>query len=169
MGPGWLREEFDALDVDFDGRGALRDEQIAVLRAAWRDAVVEHAGPRMRFGPVVVEPKPASTIPIVVGGHTRAAVRRAARLGDGFFPLAARGDDLVTLVEALHRLTAEAGRAVSDIEITADAPRTVEQAATVIELGVARVLLNAPAVPTERLGDALAERRDAVEALLARV
>jgi alkanesulfonate monooxygenase SsuD/methylene tetrahydromethanopterin reductase-like flavin-dependent oxidoreductase (luciferase family) len=107
---GWLREEFDALGVSFEGRGRLLDEQIAVLRAAWLPGNARFEGNSIRFAEVAVEPKPVQgSIPIVVGGHTPSAVRRAARLGDGFFPLAKRGDDLKEVTEQLRRQIDDAG------------------------------------------------------------
>ncbi|MFM2073308.1 MAG: hypothetical protein RLZZ623_3572 [Actinomycetota bacterium] len=167
LGAGWLREEFGALDAPFDGRGGLLDEQIAVLRAAWSDSEVSHHGPRMSFDRLAVEPKPIQTdIPIVIGGHTTAAVHRAARLGDGFFPLAARGPKLVALVTELRAEAARARRDGGAIEITADAPRTEEQAATIVELGIQRVVVNAPDVATADLADALATRLAAIRVLL---
>jgi probable F420-dependent oxidoreductase len=169
VGAGWLREEFEALAAPFDGRGALLDEQIDVLRAAWTDEAVTHVGPRMSFTRLAVEPKPArGTIPIVVGGHTAAAVRRAGRTGDGFFPLAARGPDLARLITAMREIATDHGRDAADIEVTADAPRTAEQAIVINELSVDRVVLNAPDVPTDMLGAALAAKLDAVHRMLAK-
>ena len=169
VGAGWLREEFDALDVSFDGRGALLDEQIDVLRAAWTQPIVAHTGPRMSFSGLAVEPKPVqAAIPIVVGGHTTAAVRRAGRTGDGFFPLAARGVDLARLVGAMREVAISHGRDASAVEVTADAPRTVDEATVIHQLGVDRVVINAPDVPTEALGEALHAKLDAVHELLAK-
>jgi probable F420-dependent oxidoreductase len=159
VGPGWLREEFTALDADFDHRGARLDEQIAVLRAAWTEPIVTHDGDHIDFPPVVVEPKPhQATIPIVIGGHTPAAARRAGHVGDGFFPLAARGDGLADIVEQVRRAALDAGRDPDAIEITADAPRTDAEAEVVRRLDVRRVVVNAPAVSTADLPQALADR-----------
>ena len=83
VGVGWQREEFDALGVDFHRRGALADEAIGVLRELWRPGVTEHDGPGYRFGPLLMEPTPPA-IPIIVGGASDAAIRRAALLGDGY-------------------------------------------------------------------------------------
>ena len=159
VGVGWLREEFEALGAAFEGRGARLDEQLAVLRAAWADDIVAHHGPTMTFAGLAVEPKPLGRrIPIIVGGHTPAAVRRAARLGDGFFPLGVRGAALGEMVGDLRRRVVEAGRADGAVGVTADAPRTPEEARVIVETGVERVVVNAPAVPAGALPDALAER-----------
>jgi probable F420-dependent oxidoreductase len=168
VGAGWLREEFDALGVAFEGRGHLLDEQIEVLRAAWSHGSAQFEGSRIRFDEVAIEPKPAqASIPIVVGGHTPAAVRRAARLGDGFFPLAKRGDELKMIIEQLRRWMDQAGRPWSSVEITADAPRDAAQADRIHSLGVHRVLVNAPAVPLDGLDDALRHQIEMVKTRMA--
>jgi probable F420-dependent oxidoreductase len=168
VGAGWLREEFEALGADFGGRGALLDEQIQVMRAAWADGVVSHSGPRMHFEELAVEPKPVrSDIPIVIGGHTDAAVRRAARLGDGFFPLGRRSAELAILMRSLAAALQDAGRPARSVEVTTDAPRNVEQARTLKELGVARVVVNAPNVAVAEIRSTLESRLVAVHDLMA--
>lgn len=170
VGAGWLAEEFAALGASFDDRGARLDEQIEALRRAWRDPIASFTGSSMSFSEVVVEPRPvAGVVPIVVGGHTAAAARRAGRTADGFFPLGRRGDALVTLVDEARSAAALAGRDPWSLEITADAPRTSEQADVLLRLRVDRVLLNAPAVPTASLADALAEAIERVRATFASV
>ncbi|MEW2624993.1 LLM class flavin-dependent oxidoreductase [Streptomyces sp. NPDC048106] len=71
VGAGWARQEFDALDVPFAARGRLTDECLATLREAWRTETEDGADP----------------IPVWVGGHSAAALRRAARFGDAWHPL----------------------------------------------------------------------------------
>jgi alkanesulfonate monooxygenase SsuD/methylene tetrahydromethanopterin reductase-like flavin-dependent oxidoreductase (luciferase family) len=88
VGSGWLAEEFAALQLDWKKRGLMTDEAIRALRALWRDNPSSFQGKHFKFGPLRSLPKPvqAGGVPIIVGGHSPAAVRRAARLGDGFFP-----------------------------------------------------------------------------------
>src|SRR5579859_7006486 len=87
IGSGWLKEEFDALGLDFHARGARTDEAIQSLRACWRDNPSSFHGKHFDFGPLMSFPKPAQpSIPVHIGGHSPAAARRAGRLGDGFFP-----------------------------------------------------------------------------------
>jgi probable F420-dependent oxidoreductase len=167
VGAGWLREEFDALGAVFDGRGARMDEAIGVMRRAWADRVAVSDGPAYPHGPVAVEPKPvAGSVPIVIGGHTPAAARRAGRLGDGFFPLAVRGEDLRRLVLAVRRHAEEAGRDPMAIEISADPPKDDAEAEVLVELGVARVIVNAPHAETAELPERLAKRLSQLRALL---
>src|SRR5437773_2223667 len=78
VGVGWLREEFDALGVPFEERGARMDEYIGALRTLWREEEPCFEGRYARFDRAKCYPKPPQgTIPIHVGGHTPAAARRA--------------------------------------------------------------------------------------------
>src|SRR6186713_2009154 len=87
IGVGWLREEFEALGVPWEARGKRTDEYIEVLRALWSADHASYSGRFAEFSNVSSNPKPAQgLVPIVIGGHSRAAAERAGRLGDGFFP-----------------------------------------------------------------------------------
>ncbi|HYV60404.1 MAG TPA: LLM class F420-dependent oxidoreductase, partial [Acidimicrobiia bacterium] len=120
VGVGWLREEFDALGVPFEDRGARTDEYIEALRCLWREEEPCFEGRYARFDRAKSYPKPhQDTIPIHVGGHTRAAARRAGRLGDGFFPGRSTDDDLVSLLEEMRASAKDAGRDPDAIEVTA--------------------------------------------------
>lgn len=144
IGVGWLREEFDALGIPFERRGARTDEYVAAMRALWDADHAEHDGEMVRFAGVSVNPKPPrGRVPIHVGGHSRAAAERAGRLGDGFFP--GKGD-LPELIDIVHQTASDMGRDPDAIEITAGAPPAmatdpvgaVEELAA---LGVARVVV----------------------------
>lgn len=160
VGAGWLREEYDAVGAEFEHRGGRLDEQIAVLRRAWAPGPSGFDGEHVRFDAVHSEPKPASTVPIVIGGHTPAAARRAGRLADGFFPLGVQGDRLRDLVAIVRGAAVGAGRDPAAIEITAEAARTDADRATQLELGVGRVVINAPNVDTHAMFDALGSALD---------
>ena len=116
IGVGWLKEEFDALGVPFERRGARTDEWVEVMRAVWADDHVDFDGEFASFTGASVNPKPAgATVPITVGGHSAAAARRAGRLGDGFFP--AKGD-IPELVDIMRQTAADAGRDPSAITVS---------------------------------------------------
>lgn len=120
VGIGWLREEFDALGVPFEGRGRRTDEHIEAMRAVWAGDHAEYHGEFVDFAGVSVNPKPVGDgVPIHIGGHTEAAARRAGRLGDGFFP--AEGS-LSELLEVMRASADEAGRDPDRIEITSTHP-----------------------------------------------
>jgi probable F420-dependent oxidoreductase len=84
VGAGWLREEFDALEVPFDGRGQRVEESIAVVRAALSGEPFTHVGKVFRLAPMQVTSR-ATPVPIVCGGNTEVALRRAALLADAWF------------------------------------------------------------------------------------
>jgi probable F420-dependent oxidoreductase len=110
VGSGWLREEFDAFGVPFEGRGRRLDETLAVLRKAWAGGPFEHRGDLFSFGPLQVTPTPAD-VPIILGGNTPRALRRAALMGDGWFSSGTPTFDAAReLRDKLHALRAEHGR-----------------------------------------------------------
>jgi probable F420-dependent oxidoreductase len=109
-GAGWMREEFDLEGVDFASRGRRYDEMIEVLRKLWRGGMVEHHGEHFDFERLELAPVPSEPIPIYVGGHSEAALRRAARLGDGWIGTGATPDEIPGLLKTLRDLRSEAGR-----------------------------------------------------------
>ncbi|WP_426512368.1 LLM class F420-dependent oxidoreductase [Dactylosporangium sp. McL0621] len=144
IGVGWLREEYDALGVPFAERGARADEYLEAMRALWTRAPARYDGRFVSFGPVHSRPRPVrGTVPIVVGGHSLAAVRRAARLGDGWYPLGVRGEEFARLRRALREECAAVGRDPDDVEVTARAPRDRGELELLRSLGVARVVIRA--------------------------
>ena len=142
VGVGWLREEFDALGVPFEGRGARTDEYIDALRTLWRDEEPCFEGEYARFDRAKCYPKPPQgTIPIHVGGHTPAAARRAGRLGDGFFPGRSTDDDLVPLLDAMRASAKDAGRDPDGIEVTAGGVLDLDGVRRFADYGVDRIVL----------------------------
>jgi len=87
VGGGWSAEEYEVLGVPFAGRGKRFDEYIEAIRCAWRDNPASFHGETIAFEEVVLMPKPTTPggPPILIGGSSDAALRRAARLGDGWF------------------------------------------------------------------------------------
>ncbi len=142
VGVGWLREEFDALGVPFDERGARTDEYVDVLRRMWREPETSYDGKFTRFAPLKSFPKPATTDGprIHIGGHTPAAARRAGRIGDGFFPGRA-GDELLSLLAEMRATAAAAGRDPDAIEITSGGALDVDAIKAAADLGVARYIV----------------------------
>jgi probable F420-dependent oxidoreductase len=111
VGVGWLEEEFDALGVPFRRRGKRLDEYIDAIRALWTQDRASFHGEFVNFDNCVSRPWPVNgTVPIVIGGHTAAAARRAGRRGDAFFPGSATADDIAALVGVMKEAAAEAGR-----------------------------------------------------------
>lgn len=116
IGVGWLREEFDALGIPWERRGARTDEYLAAMRTLWGGNSVSFDGDFVSFDGVSSNPKPVGgAVPIVVGGHTEAAARRAGRLGDGFWP---GTGDLDHLLDVMRREAEAHDRDPDAIEIT---------------------------------------------------
>jgi len=158
VGAGWLAEEFAALGVPFDDRGKRLDGYVDALRALWAEGETTFENEFVTFDRAVSLPRPAQEhIPIVIGGHTGVAARRAGRLGDGFFP--AKGD-LPTLFETVRRAAEEAGRDPDAIELTTGTPEVVGDGAVaeverLAALGVGRVVIPPPTFDPAAIGDAL--------------
>ena len=145
VGAGWMREEFDALDEPFERRGARMVEGVEILRALWRGEPTDHHGEFYDFGPVQMRPAPAVPIPILFGGHTDLAVRRAATLGDGWLGLDYEPDELRRIIARLDALRAEAGRSDVPFEIVTGlrAKPDPDVIAEFAELGVTTLLTSA--------------------------
>jgi probable F420-dependent oxidoreductase len=120
IGAGWLKSEFDAVvTTPFAERGAVTDEYIAAFRALWTERTPRFAGRYVRFDGIVFEPKPVQRPhpPIWVGGESGPAVRRAARVGNAWYPIGSNNRHLLdTLprlragIARLRRAATEAGR-----------------------------------------------------------
>jgi probable F420-dependent oxidoreductase len=110
VGLGWLAEEFDAAQVPFSSRGQLTDEMLEGLQTLWQGGPATYEGEQLAFRDVHVQPTPLGPVPICVGGHSRAALRRAAR-HDGWFVLNQHRDHLADDLPALDELRDQQGRA----------------------------------------------------------
>jgi probable F420-dependent oxidoreductase len=109
VGAGWLEEEFAALDVPFDDRVARLGESIEIMRAAWRGRPFDHRGTHFSFDPIQTSHRPAA-VPLILGGNTPAALRRAATVGDGWFSSGTPDfERAVELVATLRGLRSDLG------------------------------------------------------------
>ena len=159
VGVGWLKEELAACGVEFDSRGRRADEQLAVLRALWADRPqgASHHGEFFNFDDVMCYPKPVAgeRLPIHVGGHSRAAARRAGRLGDGLQPLGVAGPQLASLIALMRDEASAAGRDPAALEVSLGHMVTkidAERAAGLIDQGADRIVLAMP--PTADIEEA---------------
>ncbi|WIN00470.1 TIGR03619 family F420-dependent LLM class oxidoreductase [Actinoplanes oblitus] len=119
VGLGWSPEESRWCGAPFEDRGARGDEAIEVLRLILGGGMVEYHGKHFDFGRLQMSPAPTSPVPIYVGGHADVALRRAARVGDGWSSAMMRFDELRATIDRLTRLRAEYGRADQPFEIQA--------------------------------------------------
>jgi probable F420-dependent oxidoreductase len=122
VGVGWLAEEFEALDAPFADRGARLDEWIEIARACWTGRPAAHRSQRYALpAGVVALPVPTGRMPVLVGGHSRAALRRAGRIGDGWLAQQSLDeldpDELVAGISTMRAAAAAAGRDSGALEL----------------------------------------------------
>ncbi len=119
VGAGWLETEWTAAGLDPTTRGARLDEAIIVCRRLWSEEVIEHHGTFFDFAPVMFEPKPMQAhLPVVVGGESGRALRRAAQLGDGWIGMFHTPETAGAQVTRLREFEAAAGRTESPCAVT---------------------------------------------------
>lgn len=167
VGVGWLAEEFAAVGVPFEERGARTDESIQALRSLWSPRAEPFRGRFYRWEAVESNPRPVQPggIPIVVGGHSAPAARRAARFGDGFFPARGGPEELARLFGVVREECERIGRDPAEVElICGGRVRTPEDLEPYAALGVSRLVVSPPAQDVDGLRRGL-ERfaRDVIE------
>ena len=133
IGAGWMKEEFEALGAPpFEQRGKVTDEYIAAFRELWTKDKPAFKGQFVAFDRITFAPKPLQKggIPVWVGGESGPALRRAARMGDAWYPIpnnpAFPMDSLKRVgaaIDRLRQLTAEAGREPNAVGVTMRFPR----------------------------------------------
>jgi len=161
VGVGWLEEEFAVIGASFPDRGRRTDEYVAAMRALWSQDMASFSGETVQFHEAILRPRPVhGRIPVIIGGHTPAAARRAGRLGDGFFP--AKGD-LPALLDELRAAAEGAGRDSAEVEVTwtgasvlAGGEQAIDEVGKLAEMGVARLVIPPLAFDPAAVRDALA-------------
>jgi len=153
IGSGWLKEEFDALGLDFHQRGARTDEAIKAIRALWTENVSTFHGKHFNFDSLKSFPKPVQKggVPIHIGGHSPAAARRAGRRGDGFFPALGEPDKLKELFTLMSSEAKQAGRNPEQIELSCMGRPKLDALKALEDIGVSRAVIAPPAFDAEGL------------------
>jgi probable F420-dependent oxidoreductase len=147
IGVGWLEEEFDALGISFADRGKRTDDNVAVLRALWAEGEASYSSEYTTFSGAYSRPRPAQAhLPIHIGGHSKAAARRAGRIGDGFFPGKGSHEELAELIDVMRKSAAEHGRDPDAIEVSAGGngalgSGALDEVKALADLGVSRVII----------------------------
>ena len=150
LGAGYLRPEFDAVGARFEDRGARADEYIDAIRALWTQPSPRFSGRTVRFSGIDAQPRPVQKPhpPIVVGGHSPSAFRRAVARGNGWYgflrDLDAVRKALAGLAEAAHAVPRPAELGPLEISITPPPGTDLDAAQRYRDLGVARLTLLAP-------------------------
>jgi probable F420-dependent oxidoreductase len=131
VGVGWLKEEFEALDTpDFDKRGAVTDEWLTIFKQLWTQSPASFSGQFYKYKDIRAEPLPLQKPhpPIWVGGHSRAALRRTAKHGNGWHPVGAIAasplppDEMRSHLATLKQMTHAEGRDFTALTISYKAP-----------------------------------------------
>jgi probable F420-dependent oxidoreductase len=117
LAAGWSKDEFDQTGQDFDARGKRLDEMIPALRELWQPGWHEFHGEHYDFDALTLEPTPTEVPPIYVGGHSPAAIRRAARFGDGWIGTYYTPDDAEAMLAKVADALAAEGRTTDGFEI----------------------------------------------------
>ena len=164
LGLGWMREEVEACGGDFDRRGTIAGEAIELMRTLWRGT--EPNGTSFHGVTYSIDgahswPKPTRPegVPLYIGGHSKAAARRAGRLGDGFQPLGLAGDELTAAIETMRSAARDAGRDPAELGLVLGGTLGRADAAHVEwarSLGATTVLLS-PSRGASSLEDVIAQ------------
>ncbi len=154
VGASWLEQEWVAVGLDFATRGRRVDESIDVCRRLWSDAVVEQHGEFFEFEPVAFEPKPvqAGGPPVLIGGESIAALRRAAQRGDGWIGMGHTFETAAAQIERLRAFRADSDGSDIPLQICLGGPVTSRADVERWEsLGVTRMMVS----PWRRSPDAV--------------
>jgi probable F420-dependent oxidoreductase len=144
-GIGWLKEEFDAMGVPFERRGARYDDYVVAMRKVWSGEVVEHQSDFINWSGFQSYPLPKQEggVPIIIGGAKGKAFERIARLGDGWFAPTNDAAGLAPMLDHLKVACDEVGRDYSSVEITSmwDNKGGLEAVNAFEEIGVSRLIV----------------------------
>jgi alkanesulfonate monooxygenase SsuD/methylene tetrahydromethanopterin reductase-like flavin-dependent oxidoreductase (luciferase family) len=164
IGIGWMKEEFELLGQDFHNRGKRTDEMLEVMRKLWAGGMVEHHGNYYDFDRLQMSPAVEGRIPIIVGGLSEPALRRAARLGDGWTSDIHSTDELREIAGTLASYRKEYGRSDQPFKIFAAANDAFDADGykRLAEAGVTH-LLTMPWVLYGASGESLTEKTDALK------
>ncbi|MGI5203587.1 LLM class F420-dependent oxidoreductase [Spirillospora sp. CA-108201] len=145
MAAGYLEPEMRAVGVAPEGRGARADEYLAAMRSLWYDGEPAFHGRHVDFAGVDAHPRPVQRpIPVVAGGHSPAALRRAARHADGWYGWMLGRRAAAEAIAQLRTLTTEAARAPLHISLSPPRPPNADFVREYGELGVDRLIVVPP-------------------------
>jgi probable F420-dependent oxidoreductase len=179
VGVGWLAEEFAAVGVPFDDRGRRHDDYVEAMRALWRDTKATVHNTYTDFDDAISLPHPIrQAVPVIIGGRSARSARRAAEIGDGYFPSITDTRQLRSLMDILHVEAERLQRDPAEIEVTVPYPGdpaqlaaaahggpAIEQVTALLQqladTGVSRTLL--PNLPEATLRPLVAQLADRID------
>lgn len=119
FGVGWSRDEFELMEQDFSTRGKRTDEMLEIMRLLWTGEMVEYQGKYYQFSAMEMNPAPSEPIPIWIGGISDPAMKRAARLGDGWVTDLQTSAEIIESIERINNWRREYGRENEPFEVMA--------------------------------------------------
>ena len=114
VGIGWDPNEFEWCGAPFNGRGKRVDESLEIMRRGMEGEWFDYHGKHFDFDELIFTPAPSEQVPFYVGGHTEIALKRAARVGQGWTSAMMKYDEIVATVTRLGELLEEQGRSLAD-------------------------------------------------------
>ncbi|MFK7916262.1 MAG: LLM class F420-dependent oxidoreductase, partial [Pseudomonadales bacterium] len=150
VGIGWLKEEFDSLQMPFAQRAARVREYLAAMRALWQPGESTFSGDTVHIAPCHFNPKPIQQgerfagPPVFFGGESEPALRRVAELGDGWYGFNLMPEQVAAPVQRLEQLLAQAGRSRSELQIAVGSRepiRSAEQVAAYAQTGIDQLVV----------------------------
>ena len=172
VGVGWAAEEFELLGRDFSTRGIRCDEYLRVMIELWTATPASFEGETVTFHDLLFNPKPAQNPypPVYIGGNSRAAFRRIAAIGDGWYGFALSPDDTAAGLRMIREFLDHAGRDPAAVRVTMVVPPRdqmppVEELAAFSEAGVDQLVLSLSAEDFSRLADTVGEATQRLQEL----
>ena len=178
VGVGLIRQELEAMGCPFSERGAVTDETIAIMKELWGREDPSYDGRYHRFSGMKFSPKPIQKphVPLLIGGVSRSAIRRAVRTGDGWHPTSQAPGDLAAGIRYLREQARAAGREASDLPVSVrlnlaslgtvraagdryslgpDPEEIIRDASAYRDLGVVELVISPATGDPERIGTAM--------------
>jgi probable F420-dependent oxidoreductase len=169
IGVGWCREEVEACGYDFNTRGRRCDEILEMMQQLWTEPLAEFHGEFYDLAPCRMDPKPVQKphIPIIVGGHSPAGFKRAAKYGAGWYGFQLDLENTASVITALDAALGEEGRSRDDFELIITPPYrvSIDMVKGYADLGVDRLIVHLGSQKPERVDARMKEMELMVENL----
>ena len=167
VGVGWCKEEVLACGYSWEDRGARCDEYLQTMINLWTERVASFDGEHVQLAPCRMDPKPVQSphVPIIVGGHSRRSLRRAAEFGNGWYGFALNPELTAGILGQLDLALEKQGRSREDFEIViTPISATAEDVNAYAELGVDRLVVQLGSQKPERVDKRIGELEALVNA-----
>ena len=168
VGVGWCQEEVEACGYSFKDRGRRCDEFIEVIKSLWADPITHYEGEHVQVKGARMDPKPVQPdgIPMIIGGHSPAGFRRAAKYGQGWYGFQLNLEQTAAMKSELNRALEDQGRSWDEFELIITPPYgiTKDQVQAYQDLGVDRLIVHLGSQKPDRIDQRLNLVSDLIEA-----